>query len=96
MPEKSLIAILNPAPQGARFLSYRHALRYVKQKRAEWVAGNTIRLIEGDHRHQSAERKMRQQTAAGYDARGMLRLQEIQRLPCLDAVRLIVRRKCLA
>jgi hypothetical protein len=96
MPELSVVRILNPLPGGAQFLSHRHALRYVKQRRAEWAGSKTIRFIERDHRHQSAGRLARIQTAAGYDGRGMLRLDEIKRLPCIDAVRLIAGRKCLA
>jgi hypothetical protein len=97
MAELSSVRIVNPVAAGAHSLSYRHARRYVRQGRAEWIAGaNAIRFLERDHRHESAARLARIQTAAGYDGRGMLRLDEIKRLPCIDAVRLIAGRKCLA
>jgi hypothetical protein len=87
------IQILNPAPGRASHLGYSHACRYVKQGRAEWAGSCAIRFVEHDHRHQSASRLARTQTAAGYDARGVLRLAEIARLPCIQPVRLITGRK---
>ena len=96
MPELSSVQIVNPVPGGARVLSYRHARRYVRQGRAEWVKGQpAIRFLDNEHRHQSAQRLARQQTAAGYDsgAAHMAVLKEIQRLPvAFDPVRLIVKR----
>lgn len=96
MPELSLVKILNPVAGGASGLSYSHARRYVRQGRAEWIKGaNAIRFLDQDHRHQSAGRLLRAQTACGYDARGMLLLGEIKRLPCVNAEQLIVGKKCL-
>lgn len=97
MPKLSFVAVLNPLNPRAAQLSYAHARRYVRQGRAEWVKGaSAIRFVETNHRHQSASRLARQQSAAGYDARGMLILEEIRRLPCLQAERLLAGRKCLA
>ena len=95
MPEV-FIQILNPSPGRASHLGYRHALRYVKQGRAEWAGSRAIRFLESDHRHLSAERLMRAQTAAGYDARGLLKIDEIKRLPTNGGdptLLLIVRRR---
>jgi hypothetical protein len=94
MPELSFVAVLNPLHPRASQLSYAHARRYVRQGRAEWVKGTSaIRFVETNHLHQSAARLARQQTALGYDQRGMLLLEEVRRLPCLEAERLFAGRK---
>jgi hypothetical protein len=100
MPESSLkssrIAILNPLPGAARSLGYEHARRYVKQGRAQWVNRDAIRFLPEHHRHQSAERLLRQQTAAGYDARGLLTIEEIKQVPVTgEAALLLVRRSAV-
>jgi hypothetical protein len=96
MPELSpLIKILNPLRGGAPFVGYQHARRYIRQGRAEWVGSRQIRFVDQDHRHQSAARLLRTQTACGYDGRGMLLLCEIKRLPCVNAEQLLVGKKCL-
>jgi len=90
-----LIKILNPAPGTATHLGYKHALRYVKQKRAEWAGSHAIRFLPESHRHQSALK----QSAIGYDADHRIRTRsELKHVPVAgDLDRLfIVRKRCAA
>lgn len=92
---KSRIVVVDPAPGQARSLGRAHAERYVRQGRARWVDATHLRFLTTDHRHQSAQRLFRVQTAAGYDARGMLTVEEIRRLPVTqDAMKLLVGKRC--
>lgn len=54
------IRIENPV-SGCGFTSKNRAKRFVAQGRAEWVeAGVSIRFIQSDHRHNSAQRSVDQ------------------------------------
>jgi hypothetical protein len=77
------IRIENPVA-GCGFTSKNRAKRFVAQGRAEWVqAGVSIRFVQSDHRHSSAQ-KSQDQTRYWYERAantGMAQLAEMANLP---------------
>jgi hypothetical protein len=63
------------------------AERHIRRGRARWH-GKRLEFIESDYRNQSAIEKALAKDR-GYDARGILTLDEIRRLPCVQPTRLI-------
>jgi hypothetical protein len=79
------IRIENPVSD-CRFTSKNRAKRFVAQGRAEWVeTGVSIRFIQSDHRHGSAQ-KSAEATRFWYERAantGMARLGELANLPMI-------------
>jgi hypothetical protein len=79
------IRIENPV-SGCGFTSSNRAKRFVAQGRAEWVeTGVSIRFIQPDHRHGSAQNSA-QATRYWYERAtntGMARLAELANLPMI-------------
>ena len=79
------IRIENPV-SGCGFTSKNRANRFVAQGRAEWVqAGVSIRFVQSDHRHGSAQ-KSADATRYGYERAahtGMAQLAELANLPMI-------------
>ena len=79
------IRIENPISD-CRFTSKNRARRFVKQGRAEWVEpGVSIRFIQSDHRHGSAQ-KSADATRYWYEraaSTGVARLSEVAGLPMI-------------
>ena len=77
------IRIENPV-SGCGFTSKNRAQRFVKQGRAEWVeAGASIRFVQSDHRHNSAQKTV-DQTRYWYERAantGLAQLVELANLP---------------
>jgi hypothetical protein len=77
------IRIENPVSE-CRFTSGNRAKRFVAQGRAEWVElGVSIRFIQSDHRHGSAQKSV-DHTRWSYDRAantGMARMVELANLP---------------
>jgi hypothetical protein len=97
----SKIRIVNPTPGGDRFTSLHKAQDYVRRGCARLSAcGTRLRFVETHHVTRSAEltaKELADQawrlSARGYDARGLLRLDEIARLPCIRPVVLVTKRR---
>lgn len=85
------IRIENPVSE-CRFTSTNRARRFVAQGRAEWVEpGVSIRFIQSDHRHSSAQ-KSSDSTRFGYDrtsGTGMATLTELANLPMVTPGRIL-------
>jgi hypothetical protein len=79
------IRIENPV-SGCGFTSKNRARRFVAQGRAEWVqAGVSIRFVQSDHRHSSAQKSV-DATRWSYDRAahtGMAQLAELANLPMI-------------
>jgi hypothetical protein len=79
------IRIENPVSE-CGFTSKNRAKRFVAQGRAEWVqAGVSIRFVEGDHRHSSAQKSV-DQTRYWYDRTsnsGLAQLPALANLPMI-------------
>jgi hypothetical protein len=79
------IRIENPV-SGCGFTSKNRANRFVAQGRAEWVeAGVSIRFVQSDHRHGSAQASV-DATRWSYDRAahtGMAQLAELANLPMI-------------
>jgi hypothetical protein len=79
------IRIDNPV-SGCGFTSKNRAKRFVAQGRAEWVqAGVSIRFVQSDHRHTSAQ-KAADQTRYWYERAantGLAQLAELANLPMI-------------
>jgi hypothetical protein len=79
------IRIENPV-SGCEFTSRNRANRFVAQGRAEWVqAGVSIRFVQSDHRHTSAQKAV-DQTRWSYDraaGTGMAQFAELANLPMI-------------
>jgi len=79
------IRIDNPV-SGCGFTSKNRAKRFVAQGRAEWVqAGVSIRFVQSDHRHTSAQ-KAADQTRYWYERAantGLAQLAELAHLPMI-------------
>ncbi len=79
------IRIDNPV-SGSGFTSRNRAKRFVAQGRAEWVEpGVSIRFIQSDHRHASAQASV-EATRYWYEraaGSGMARLTEVANLPMI-------------
>jgi hypothetical protein len=79
------IRIENPVSE-CGFTSKNRAKRFVAQGRAEWVqAGVSIRFIQSDHRHSSAQKAV-DQTRYWYERAantGMAQLAELANLPMI-------------
>ena len=79
------IRIENPV-SGSGFTSKNRASRFVAQGRAEWVqAGVSIRFVQSDHRHNSAQKSV-DQTRWSYDRAahtGMAQIAELANLPMI-------------
>ena len=79
------IRIENPV-SGCGFTSRNRAKRFVAQGRAEWVqAGVSIRFVQSDHRHSSAQNSV-EQTRYWYERAahtGMATLAELANLPMI-------------
>ena len=79
------IRIENPV-SGCGFTSKNRAKRFVAQGRAEWVqAGVSIRFVQLDHRHSSAQKSV-DQTRYWYERAantGMAQLAELANLPMI-------------
>ena len=79
------IRIENPV-SGCGFTSKNRAKRFVAQGRAEWVqAGVSIRFVQSDHRHSSAQKSV-DATRWSYDRAahtGMAQLAELANLPMI-------------
>lgn len=79
------IRIENPVSE-CRFTSTNRARRFVAQGRAEWVEpGVSIRFIQSDHRHDSAQRS-EDHTRWSYDRAantGMAQIAELANLPMI-------------
>lgn len=79
------IRIENPV-SGCGFTSKNRANRFVAQGRAEWVqAGVSIRFVQSDHRHNSAQKSV-DATRWSYDRAahsGMAGLAELANLPMI-------------
>lgn len=83
---KAKIKILNPARPGLVMIGVRHAMRYVKQGKAEFrTSGNLVGLHFLDDRQVHA-RRLEDLTAPGYDRAGRRRIEEIKRLPVVGNV----------
>lgn len=86
---KSKIKILNPVATGGEpklvMISVKHASRYVRQGRADFVQnGNLLGLR---FRDQAAHaRRLEDLTAPGYDRAGRRTVEEIRRLPVVGNV----------
>ena len=80
------IRIENPV-SGCGFTSKNRANRFVAQGRAEWVqAGVSIRFVQSDHRHTSAQKAV-DQTRWSYDRAahtGMAGIGELANLPMIQ------------
>ena len=80
------IRIENPV-SGSGFTSTNRARRFVAQGRAEWVqAGVSIRFVQSDHRHGSAQKSV-ERTRFGYERAahtGMATLAELANLPMIS------------
>jgi hypothetical protein len=80
------IRIENPV-SGCGFTSTNRAKRFVSQGRAEWVEPEaSIRFIQSDHRHTSAQKSV-DQTRWSYDRAahtGMATLTELANLPMVS------------
>ncbi len=85
------IRIENPVA-GCGFTSRNRAKRFMAQGRAEWVeAGVSIRFIQSDHRHYSAQ-KTANATRFWYDRaanRGMAGLTELANLPVIAPAKML-------
>jgi hypothetical protein len=79
------IRIENPV-SGCGFTSKNRAKRFVAQVRAVWVqAGVSIRFVQSDHRHTSAQKSV-DQTRWSYDRAahsGMAGIAELANLPMI-------------
>jgi hypothetical protein len=79
------IRIENPV-SGCGFTSKNRAKRFVAQGRAQWVnAGVSIRFVQSDHRHNSAQRSA-DLTRYWYDRAantGLAKLTELANLPMI-------------
>ena len=79
------IRIDNPV-SGPGFTSKNRARRFVAQGRAEWVqAGVSIRFVQSDHRHRSAQKSV-DRTRYWYERAahtGMATLAELANLPMI-------------
>ena len=79
------IRIENPV-SGSGFTSKNRAKRFVAQGRAEWVeAGVSIRFVQSDHRHNSAQKSV-DRTRWSYDRAahtGMARIADLANLPMI-------------
>ena len=79
------IRIENPV-SGSGFTSTNRARRFVAQGRAEWVqAGVSIRFVQSDHRHSSAQQSV-ERTRFGYERAahtGLATLAELANLPMI-------------
>jgi hypothetical protein len=79
------IRIENPV-SGSEFTSKNRAKRFVAQGRAEWVqVGVSIRFVQSDHRHSSAQKSV-DQTRWSYDRAantGMAQIAELANLPMI-------------
>jgi hypothetical protein len=79
------IRIENPV-SGCGFTSKNRAKRFVAQGRAEWVqAGISIRFVQSDHRHSSAQKAV-DQTRWSYDRAahtGMAEIADLAHLPMI-------------
>ena len=82
-PKKCVVRIDNPVA-GCGFTSKNRARRFVSQGRAEWLEdGVSIRFVEPDHRHASAQ-KSADTTRYWYERAantGLARLHELANLP---------------
>jgi hypothetical protein len=80
------IRIENPV-SGCGFTSKNRAKRFVAQGRAEWVqAGVSIRFVQSDHRHNSAQTSV-DATRWSYDRAahtGMARIADLANLPMIQ------------
>ena len=80
------IRIENPV-SGCGFTSKNRAKRFVTQGRAEWVqAGVSIRFVQSDHRHSSAQKSV-DQTRWLYDRAahtGMAEIADLAHLPMIQ------------
>lgn len=91
---KPVVIIENPSVCGSRFTSFRAAERYIAKGRARWSGKLKLRFIEDDYRNLSATETSLAKNR-GYDARGILTLDEIQNLPCVKPTLLItIPKKC--
>jgi hypothetical protein len=79
------IRIENPA-SGSGFTSKNRAQRFVAQGRAEWVqAGVSIRFVQSDHRHSSAQKSV-DHTRWSYDRAahtGVAQIADLANLPMI-------------
>jgi len=79
------IRIENPV-SGCGFTSKNRAKRFVTQGRAEWVqAGVSIRFVQSDHRHSSAQASV-DQTRYWYERAansGMAQIADLANLPMI-------------
>ena len=79
------IRIENPV-SGCAFTSKNRAKRFVAQGRADWVqVGVSIRFVQSDHRHNSAQKSVNQ-TRWSYDRAahtGMARIGDLANLPMI-------------
>ena len=79
------IRIENPV-SGCAFTSKNRAKRFVAQGRAEWVqVGVSIRFVQSDHRHNSAQKSVNQ-TRWSYDRAahtGMAQIGDLANLPMI-------------
>jgi hypothetical protein len=82
---KRIIRIENPAA-GCGFTSLNRARRFVRKGQAEWAEGGaSIRFLESDHRHQSAQRS-ESETRMGYESavgEGIAQLAALRKVPIL-------------
>jgi hypothetical protein len=80
------IRIENPV-SGCAFTSKNRAKRFVAQGRAEWVqAGVSIRFVQSDHRHNSAQKSVNQ-TRWSYDRAahtGLAQIADLATLPMIQ------------
>ena len=80
------IRIENPV-SGCAFTSKNRAKRFVAQGRADWVqVGVSIRFVQSDHRHSSAQKSV-DQTRYWYERAantGLAKLAEMANLPMIS------------
>jgi hypothetical protein len=86
------VRIANPTPGGARFTSAARAEQFVRKGRARWK-GDRLEFLPQHHTRVSMEltaQELEDQryrlSSHGYDSRGLLREEEIRRIPVVAAI----------
>jgi hypothetical protein len=79
----STVYIQNHLPGGHAYCGKVHAIRMVKQGRAQWVGGHAIRINEKDHRHIAAAKCLYDKiaTAINYDKARLTRRIMFKNIP---------------
>lgn len=87
------VRIENPIDGGRFILKRRAAERHVDAGRARWTSRTSIRFIEDNPANLAARaRAAAIEATRGYEARGMLTMNEIRNLPCVRPILLVTKR----